>query len=209
MANTARAHRAFSWRQDAEVRDTRASPGERFERDKREYWAKWLAAADDLASPRPGRRTESRLFEFNVAAEPRLRMRPWRAIPARDPAAAPGQIDLGEVYNVALEEAFVPVLSLDDLDLDLSAAPAGLQTLADVAFDVRGLVQLGRQGPEWRGFPVQAVQDHLRQSTHGCRGAPTRVYFKDDAVGSAHGRPHRRIALAGTATAWTTIEESI
>jgi WD40 repeat protein/serine/threonine protein kinase len=154
--NTARAHSAFAWRLSDDPGDPGASSADRFEHYKRDYWAKFLTAAADATSPRPGRKVETRIFEFNVAVEPRGKTRPFHPIPARDPAAAANQIDLAQVCNVALDEAFLPVSSLDDLDQDWSALPAGLRTLGGVLFDVRGVIQLGRQDPDWSTFPVQA-----------------------------------------------------
>jgi hypothetical protein len=64
-------------------------------------------------------------------------------IPARDPAATPQQIDLSAHYNLGLRE------SVDGLEgNDLAELLPGVQTLAGVHFDVRGIVRLGQKdGP--------------------------------------------------------------
>jgi hypothetical protein len=50
-----------------------------------------------------------------------------------------------------------PLRNLDDLGLNLSALPAGLQRLGGALFDVRGLVVLGTSDPNWSQFP-----EHVR-----------------------------------------------
>jgi WD40 repeat protein len=153
--NTARVRSAFAWQPADYPGDPLSPPQERFEHYKRQYWSKLVALESRMPSPRPGRRVETRIFEFNVAVERRATSRPARPIPLRDAAARPNQIDLVQVFNAALDEAWPPAAGLDDLDMDLSALPSGLQTLGGVLFDVRGVIQLGRRDPDWSKFPEQ------------------------------------------------------
>jgi WD40 repeat protein len=171
--NTARIHTAFAWQLAEYPGDPGDTPAERFERYKRNYWSKFLAVAADVTSPLPGRRVESRIFEFNVATEVPTKDRPARPIPARNPAAQTNHLDLALAYNAALDEAWIPASSLDNLDQDLSALPIGLQTWGGVIFDVRGLLQLSRQDPDWAKFPAQVqinVGRRIRQ-LHVLQGA--------------------------------------
>jgi len=59
-------------------------------------------------------------------------------IPPRDPTAPPLLLDLGSYYNLALDKA----APTEVVDNHLGSLHAGLQRLADVAFDVRGRLQL-------------------------------------------------------------------
>jgi hypothetical protein len=70
-------------------------------------------------------------------------------IPARDPRAAPNLIDLTAFYNAELTNSWYgPV----DMGNDLAPLPQGLQQLAGVSFDVRGIIQL-YQAPGAPRFP--------------------------------------------------------
>jgi len=78
-----------------------------------------------------------------------------RPIPVRDPHSGPGQIDLSEIYNAALNEPWLPLRGLEELGQNLSALHAGLQALGGVLFDARGVIQLRRADPDWAPFPEQ------------------------------------------------------
>ena len=75
-------------------------------------------------------------------------------------------------YNVALNESWQPIGNLADVDRNLSALPAGLQTFAGVPFDVRGFVQLrglapdSELYPDRRAVPVRRVFTRLH-ALHG------------------------------------------
>jgi hypothetical protein len=60
------------------------------------------------------------------------------AIPARDTNASPNLIDLSAHYNAGLTETW----HSGTLNNSLINLPSGVQTLARVAFDLRGLIQL-------------------------------------------------------------------
>jgi len=183
--NTARLHNAFSWRLTDYPGGSEATPAERFERYKQEYWSRLRAVVPHGNAPQPGRRVETRIFEFNVAVDRKAKDQPARPIPPRDPAAGPNQVDLAETMNANLDEAWIPTASLDDLDQDLSAMRVGLQTLQGVPFEVRGVIQLGRQDPDWSQFPRQ-VQIRVGRSFrqfHVLHGA-LRAEKDDTAIGS-------------------------
>jgi WD40 repeat protein len=160
LDHTARVRSAFAWRLEDYSGDVTSSAEERFARYKAQYWSRFLPATGSRPTmgvamePRAGRRVEGRLTgNVNVAIERQSKTHALRPIPARDPALGPGLIDLSRVYNVALNEASLPTGSLDDLGRDLSALPAGSETLAGVSFDVRGAIQLMRADPDWSRFP--------------------------------------------------------
>jgi hypothetical protein len=71
-----------------------------------------------------------------------------RAFPPRDPRATDAQIDLSSHYNCALDEDMIP----RDTGNTLAEVPRGLQVLGGVAWDIRGMVQLGNRG-ELSRFP--------------------------------------------------------
>jgi WD40 repeat protein len=153
--NTARIYRAFAWQTADDSEQGGLSPEERLEHDKRAYWSRWSAITSRLPSPLPGRIWVTNIYPYNVTADARPKTRPARPVPARDATAAFGDIDLSPVYNAALDEAWIPAASLDDLDLDLSALPVGRQAVRGVGFDIRGVIQLGRPAPDWSRFPTQ------------------------------------------------------
>ena len=69
--------------------------------------------------------------------------------PKRDAAAGKQLLDLSAFYNAGLTESWH-----GGTDNDLSALSAGLQTLAGVEFDVRGIVQLRSKSPSSAKFPA-------------------------------------------------------
>ncbi len=68
--------------------------------------------------------------------------------PARDPQAKPGLIDLSAYYNAALTDSWH-----GNSKNDLSSLPTGVQNLAGVDYDVRGIVQLGSKEKAAERFP--------------------------------------------------------
>lgn len=68
-------------------------------------------------------------------------------IPPRDPKAGPELIDLSAHYNAALTETWHPGSNMaGESGNDLSELPRGIQKLAGIEFDVRGLIQVGSKG---------------------------------------------------------------
>jgi hypothetical protein len=79
------------------------------------------------------------LKRLNRFAEAQVDFLQVKGIPPRQPELSPNLIDLSPHYNAALDE---PLHTKANPRNNLSALPRGLQTLADVQFDVRGVVQL-------------------------------------------------------------------
>jgi eukaryotic-like serine/threonine-protein kinase len=98
-----------------------------------------------------------------------------RTIPVRDPQAGTNLIDLSPWYNSAL----IPAGDLNIVDLfDL---PRGIQNLAGVSFDVRGLIQVGEPSSTGLKYPMKVSGIVLGRS---CR----RLHFLHGAV-SVSGAP--------------------
>ena len=76
--------------------------------------------------------------------------------PPRSAEAKTNQVDLSQFYNASLAKAWHPAAA-GTQGYDLAPLPQGLQTFADVSFDVRGVVQIaGRKLEEAGGkFPSE------------------------------------------------------
>jgi tetratricopeptide (TPR) repeat protein len=105
-----------------------------------------FSKAIDLASGHTnGVRTEALRRRYNLLkrlgrfAEAQAELLRAKNIPPRNPELSPNLIDLSPHYNAGLDQ---PLHTKANSGNNLSALPRGLQTLADVQFDVRGLVQL-------------------------------------------------------------------
>jgi WD40 repeat protein len=94
-----------------------------------------------------------------------------RSIPPRDSHASTNLVDLTPYYNVPLTESwhwgFGPS--------DLSELPRGTQSFDGIAFDVRGLIQVGTKSRTGESYPT-AVQEILVQRV--CR----RLHFLHAAI---------------------------
>jgi hypothetical protein len=90
--------------------------------------------------------TAPRLFAGDAPSKPP----PAARFPARDAKAGPGLLDLTRYYNAPLSETW-----LGKDSATLAPLPQGLQTLAKVEFDVRGLVQAGSQTLVDKRYPRQ------------------------------------------------------
>ena len=75
------------------------------------------------------------------------------AIPARDTNAASNLIDLSAYYNAGLTKPW----HSGSLNNSLINLPGGLQTMAGVAFDLRGLIQLRGESRDESRFPEQVA----------------------------------------------------
>jgi hypothetical protein len=64
---------------------------------------------------------------------------------------------LSGAYNVALNETWQPIANVNDLDRSLAALPGGLQRFGDVAFDIRGIIQLRGGAPDSELYPDRAT----------------------------------------------------
>jgi hypothetical protein len=82
-----------------------------------------------------------------------------RRFASRDPQARPELLDLTAFYNAGLDESWHGAAGNN-----LAALPKGLQTLAGVEFDVRGIVQLRSRSPSSTNFPaaVQGIPVHQK-----------------------------------------------
>jgi hypothetical protein len=150
--HTARVRNAFAWQISDYPGDSRSSLEERLELYKAQYWSDAIAKTD--VSSRERRRIVARVGgDYNIAIDKVVKNHPSQPIPARDNSAGPSQIDLSEVYNAALSEAWQPTDSLEALGQDLTAFPAGLQRYSGILFDARGVVQLCSSHPDWSQFP--------------------------------------------------------
>lgn len=115
-----------------------------------EYWRRRIAV-ENLTATRPTSRPYSR------AVAPR---RDW--FPSRDPNSGPDQLDLSEYYNAQLNVSWHPTQRGSVwFGWDLFELPTGLVTLSNVAFDVRGVVQLADNQWAW--------QDHFETRVNGIR----------------------------------------
>jgi hypothetical protein len=75
----------------------------------------------------------------------------------RSPDATPNLIDLTAYYNAALNEAWH--FGQGTKGTDLGALPTGVQTLAGVRFDVRGIIQLSsKRSQPWFPEKVQGIR---------------------------------------------------
>jgi serine/threonine protein kinase/WD40 repeat protein len=107
----------------------------------RERLARWGL---DWDTPAYAESTKAPLLPTRLTAIPRVlkAQDPDSGIPPRDSQATPEQIDLAPVYNVRLDESWFGGAR----ENSLGNLPSGLQRLAGVSFDVRGIVQLaGRE----------------------------------------------------------------
>jgi hypothetical protein len=78
--------------------------------------------------------------------------------PPRDPQAKPSLIDLSEYYNASLTKPWHGTPKDD-----LASLPDGLQTLAGVEYDVRGIIQLASQVHSTQRFPARIDGIIIRQ----------------------------------------------
>jgi hypothetical protein len=77
-------------------------------------------------------------------------------IPARDSKTPAHLIDLSNFYNAALTEGWHKTGPNEPIANDLSSLPRGVQRLAGVDFDTRGLIQLGSRKLSHPKFPLSA-----------------------------------------------------
>jgi len=97
---------------------------------------------------------------------------PARSYPPRDPQAPPRLLDLSAFYNATLTETWHG--RGGGPPNDLAELPTGLQTLAGIEFDVRGIVQLKGKAVSITNYPAQIKGIPVRQK---CR----HLYFLHSA----------------------------
>jgi hypothetical protein len=83
---------------------------------------------------------------------------PAPTYPPRDPQAKPGLIDLTAYYNAALTESWQ-----GNEKNDLASLPTGVQNLAGVDYDVRGIVQVGSIERAAERFPARIDRIKIQQ----------------------------------------------
>lgn len=104
------------------------------------------------------RLTATNLFADEPAGKPPTSSH----FPRRDAKAGPGLLDLTKHYNAGLHEAW-----LGRTNTDFGALPLGIQRLAGVDFDVRGVLQLAGRSVTEKKYPPQikgiAVHQQCKQ----------------------------------------------
>lgn len=176
--NTARIWTAFPWQSAAYAGQPGPGLAAGIEAYKRRFWQTNQAvhqAADPVSkeTPWPRRLGVNSRGDYNLPPAG-SKTRPMRPIPPRSAQAGAGQLDLTASYNVALNESWQSMEILYQVDLNLAALPAGLQTFQKSLFDVRGLIQLRRRSvdhelfPERTPIPVRRAFTRLH-ALHGTR----------------------------------------
>lgn len=139
--------------------------------------------------------TPMRLFGADTAASAVLKAQ--FDIPVRDTKAPANLIDLSRYYNAALTEGWHKTGPNEPIANDLSALPRGIQKLAGVTFDTRGLIQLGSRKLSHPRFPLsakdikvdqRAARLHFLHSTGWSApdGTPVASYMIHLANGKTH-----------------------
>lgn len=104
--------------------------------------------------------TPAQLFadEKPSAAKGQAKAGPSSRFPPRDPKTRKELLNLTGFYNAGLNQSWCGIKGDD-----LGTLPKGVQTLAGVEFDVRGIIQLGSQSPFATNFPVWVKAIPVRQ----------------------------------------------
>ena len=110
----------------------------------------------ELREVNPDDLSPARLFAADAVAS--LQARSQSEIPPRDLRASAKLIDLTKQYNAALTEGWHRTGPNEPIANDLSTLPRGVQKIAGVEFDVRGLIQLGSRKLSHPRYPL-AVRD--------------------------------------------------
>jgi hypothetical protein len=86
---------------------------------------------------------------------------PKKSYPPRDSKTAPQLLDLTPFYNARLTDTWHG--GENATGNDLAALPAGVQNLAGVDYDVRGVIQLASKAPTANRFPTNAAGIKVNQ----------------------------------------------
>jgi hypothetical protein len=89
---------------------------------------------------------------------PQKKPAPKLNFPRRDPRGTSNEVNLVKYYNAMLTHSWH-----GGTNNNLATLPEGLQTLAGVQFDVRGIVQLGSKSSLLKGFPAQVKNIQIHQ----------------------------------------------
>lgn len=180
--NTIRIREAFPWKTEDLARPIGFPLGQRVEIFKRRYWQQRLASGAWTVPMgetflQPGRRSLTLYgIDYNLAAKRGTKIWPMGPIPQRAPHADSALIDLSTVYNVALGEVQQPIFDLSQINLRVAPASlsAGIHSWDGVAFDVRGVIHLGRAAFGFEVFPTEVEvavgrKFHRLHVLHGAR----------------------------------------
>ena len=103
--------------------------------------------------------------EIFLDETPRARKSPAKPrFPAREASARAGLLDLSKYYNATLTES-----RPSGTGNNLASLPRGLQTLAGVEFDVRGVVQLGGKSTAPGKYPAEVKGIKVNQKCQRLR----------------------------------------
>jgi eukaryotic-like serine/threonine-protein kinase len=123
--------------------------------------------------PPPEPTDSSPLISLTVRPEPDRASPKPKGIPPRDPAAKPDLIDLSSYYN----GGFAANWHGSTPENNLAALPTGIQNLAGIDFDVRGLIQVDYEPSPTVKFPSEVLDIAVGQT---CR----RLHFLHAANGA-------------------------
>jgi hypothetical protein len=107
----------------------------------------------------PEKLTPGRMFPGSAAAVPASP--PKKTYPERDPKTSPQLLDLTPFYNARLTDTWHG--DQKATGNDLGSLPAGVQNLAGVDYDIRGIIQLGSKAPTANRFPTNALGIKVNQ----------------------------------------------
>lgn len=176
--STLRQWEVFPWRPGDYPGASSLPLRDRIEAYGRQYWKERLAAEASGRQPAGSRPIETQFIRDATL---------W---PARDRQAGPDQVDLTPFYNGALDAPFHPFFTIGDADNDLAELPVGTVQLADVSFDIRGVIQLRPAEP--RGGAWQLNWERYPEAINGIplNRPLRRVHVLHGAVGViADGEP--------------------
>jgi WD40 repeat protein len=149
--NTGRLWTAFPWKSADYPGEAHELLASRIEAYKRHHWQ-----PTPQPPSAPARHLGFQPFGYFNLPVPGSKNQPAFPTPPRDARATPEQLDLTRCYNVGLKEMWQPLDWVHDTSRCLESLEAGLQTLAGVRFDVRGMIQLRRASPDCEPFPLEA-----------------------------------------------------
>lgn len=128
-----------------------------------------LGSSTDAAAPKP----------LSIEVAPFNRQELAQAIPVRAPQAGTNLVDLSCWYNAPLTVAWH---SSGQPGNSLCELPQGLQHLAGVDFDVRGLIQVGSIGPNGHPYPRQVEEIALGRACRRLHFLHAAVWARPDGV---------------------------
>jgi len=157
--NTARIWTAFPWHAADYTNEVGLPLAMGLEGFKRRFWRSAITKQEAIEQTGRSWTNWFHLYRHSLG-EMNLppagsKTRPLFPIPPRPTKAGPAQLDLSGVYNVALDESWLPA-DVRDVGRNLARLPRGLQSLGGVTFDIRGMVQLRSAAPDSEIYPDRA-----------------------------------------------------